>query len=58
MKTVVVKRILRHKEPVLIFPYWINTREEEIINELIKDYNPELIYTINMVGSLDIKNYI
>ena len=53
-----IGRILRHKEPILIFPYWVHTREEEIINELIKDYNPELIYTISTTNSPDIKNYV
>jgi len=51
-----VGRELRHKEPVLIFPYWVNTREEEIINELIKDYNPELITKI--LPESNIKNFI
>lgn len=50
-----IGRILRHKEPVLIFPYWTHTREEEIINELIKDYNPELITRIN---TINIKDYV
>jgi len=50
-----IGRELRHKEPVLIFPYWINTREEEIINELIKDYNPNLISRINVTN---IKEYV
>lgn len=51
-----IGRILRHNEPVLIFPYWMHTREEEIINELIKGYDPELIVKVNTVGN--IKNYI
>lgn len=51
-----IGRILRHNEPVLIFPYWMHTREEEIINELIKGYDPELIVRVNTVGN--IKNYI
>jgi superfamily II DNA or RNA helicase len=51
-----IGRILRHKKPVLIFPYWMHTREEEIINELIKGYDSELIVRVSTVGN--IKNYI
>lgn len=41
-----IGRILRHKNPILIFPYWVGTREEEIINKLVQDYNPELIVKV------------
>jgi hypothetical protein len=58
VKTVVVKRILRHKSPVLIFPYFVDTREEEIVNEIIKDYNSELITKITEFDILNIKNYL
>ena len=51
-----VGRILRHKEPVLIFPYYRNTREEEIINEIIKDYNPNLITRVFSYNN--IKQYL
>lgn len=51
MKIIVVKRILRHKKPVLIIPYFVNTREEEIVKQMLNNYNPELIQTIT-----DIKN--
>lgn len=43
MKIVVVKRILRHKDPIIIIPYYKNTREEEIKDKMLEDYNPELI---------------
>ena len=51
-----IGRILRHKSPVLIFPYWKSTREEEIIEELIKGYNPNLITKLN--SPFDIKSFI
>lgn len=39
-------RLLRHKHPIIILPYYIGTRDEEIVrNKMIKDYNPELIDT-------------
>lgn len=36
-------RLLRHPDPVVIIPYFINTREEELVRKMIFDYNPELI---------------
>lgn len=52
-------RILRHKEPVFIFPYYIDTREEEIVNNIIKDYNPNLIIKTNSVHHIhDIKSLL
>ena len=51
-------RLLRHKSPVLIFPYFVDTREQEIIDEIIKDYNPELITKLNVLSVKDIKNYL
>ena len=65
MKTVVVKRILRHKSPVLIFPYFVETREEEIVKEVTSGYNPELITELDctdaaslIVNAVELKNYI
>lgn len=43
-------RLLRHKNPIIIIPYFKNTREEELMKKMLEDYNPELIKTI-----LDIK---
>ena len=39
-------RILRHKSPVIIIPYFVDTREEEIVKEIVGDYNPELVKVI------------
>ena len=39
-------RLLRHKEPVIIIPYYINTREEELVKQMLENYNPELVSTI------------
>lgn len=36
-------RLLRHKKPLLILPYFINTRDEEIVNEMKINYNPSLV---------------
>jgi superfamily II DNA or RNA helicase len=39
-------RLLRHKEPVIVIPYFVATREEEIIEKMKQDYNPELIQVV------------
>lgn len=45
-------RLLRHPNPVLIIPYFKNTRDEEIVNKMIEDYNPELVTTITDLNQL------
>lgn len=40
-------RLLRHKEPILIIPYFKNTRDEEIVHKMTEDYNPENIKVVN-----------
>lgn len=58
MKIVVVKRLLRHKSPVLIFPYFVDTREQEIMEEITKDYNPELIVRLSPSLLTNIKKWL
>ena len=36
-------RLLRHKNPVIIIPYYKNTREEELVANMIENYNRDLI---------------
>ena len=45
-------RLLRHSDPVLIIPYFKNTREEEIVGKMLEDYNPELVTTITNLNEL------
>ncbi len=53
MKIIVVKRILRHKSPIIIIPYYKNTREEEIIfKEMLYNYNKDLIHTITNIKDI------
>lgn len=47
-------RILRHKEPVIIIPYFKNTREEEVVAKMVENYNPELIQVINNLEEIKI----
>lgn len=49
-------RLLRHEEPVIILPYYIGTRDDEIVHKMCEDYNPELI--IRLKDKTELKNYI
>ena len=42
-----IGRILRHKEPKIVIPYYIHTREEELVEEMKANYNKDLIKIIN-----------
>lgn len=50
-----IGRVLRHAEPVIIIPYYKNSREEEIVNAMLMNYNPELITTINSIDNLSLQ---
>lgn len=45
-------RILRHENPVIIIPYYKGTREEELVQKMLEDYNPELIKVINNITDI------
>lgn len=45
-------RLLRHPEPILIIPYFTHTREEDIVKDMTKDYNPELITVISNINDI------
>lgn len=45
-------RILRHKNPIIVIPYYIGTRDEEIVEKMVKDYNPELITIVKDIKEL------
>ena len=47
-------RILRHKNPVIIIPFFLNTRDEEIVKQMLVDYNPTLISTVYKVEDIKI----
>lgn len=49
-------RILRHPEPILIIPYFMNTRDEEIVKKMLENYNPELVTTITNRTKLNEQN--
>ena len=39
-------RLLRHKEPIIVIPYFVGTRDEELVNVMRQDYNPALIQEV------------
>ena len=45
-KSVVVKRALRHKDPVIIIPFFRDTREEELVRKWMESYNKNLIKVV------------
>lgn len=45
-------RILRHKNPVIIIPFYLNTRDEEIVKQMIQDYNPNLIKVVYTIKNI------
>lgn len=47
-----VGRILRHEHPVVIIPYYENTREEEIVKEWVDAYDVKLVHKYNSLTDL------
>ena len=47
-----VGRILRHDHPVVIIPYYKDSREEEIVEEWIGEYDEKLIHEYSDLDSL------
>ena len=45
-------RLLRHSHPIIIIPYYKGTREEELVNKMLEDYNPELVRTVNFIEEI------
>lgn len=39
-------RLLRHPNPIIIVPYYVGTREEEIVTKMLENYNPKLVFRI------------
>ena len=45
-------RLMRHKKPVIIVPYYTGTREEELVEKMFEDYNVEYIRKIHSVEEI------
>ena len=51
-----IGRILRHKKPLIVIPYYQGTREEEIVERMKDNFNPYKIHIINYLN--EIKSYL
>lgn len=45
-------RAMRHKSPVIVFPYYKGTREEEILNKMLEGFNRGYIKTIHSINEI------
>ena len=45
-------RLLRHKNPIIIVPYYEHTREAELVNKIIENYNEDRIITIHNINEI------
>lgn len=50
-----IGRILRHKSPIIIVPYYKDTREEELVNKMIEEYNKESVISIDNINNINLK---
>ena len=47
-----VGRILRHKSPVIIIPYFKDTREEELVQKMIEGYSEDSIISVDSINDI------
>ena len=47
-------RLLRHKSPVIIIPYFKDTREEELVQKMIGEYSEKSKIIINNMNDIKI----
>lgn len=50
-------RILRHKEPKIFIIYYKGTREEELVKEMLENYNSELVTIVSNLKELNEISY-
>lgn len=47
-----VGRILRHKAPIIVIPFYKFTREEELVEKMMEEYNKDRIKVINNINEI------
>lgn len=47
-------RLLRHPNPIIIIPYFLGTREMEIVDKMLEDYNKDLIHRITDIADIKV----
>lgn len=48
-----VGRILRHENPIIILPFFKDTREEEIVDKIVSEYDSDLITRLASINSFN-----
>jgi superfamily II DNA or RNA helicase len=49
-----VGRILRHKYPVIIIPFFNGTREQELVEKMVEEYDKNSIIVVDDIRSITI----
>lgn len=47
-----IGRILRHKSPVIVIPYFKDTREEELVQKMIEEYSEDSIISVDSINDI------
>ena len=47
-------RLLRHKSPIIIIPYFKDTREEELVEKMIEEYSKDSILSVENINDIKI----
>lgn len=47
-----VGRILRHKSPIIIIPYFKDTREEELVQKMVEEYSEDSIISVGSINDI------
>lgn len=47
-------RLLRHSEPIIFIIYYKDTREEELVQDMLVNYNPELITLVSKIEEINV----
>lgn len=47
-----IGRILRHKSPIIIIPYFKDTREEELVEKMIEEYSKDSIEVVSNLNNI------
>lgn len=47
-----IGRILRHKSPIIILPYFKGTREEELKNKMLEEYNKDSVIIVHKIEDI------
>lgn len=49
-----IGRILRHESPIVIIPYFVDTREQELVAKIIEEYNVESVKSISSINEIEL----